>query len=75
MEAVPSVCDAEQVACARDVQRVCGSRWLVMWSPWRRTFTAFGCCTSVPVVIDDCTTAGLIHEIGSAELRFSGRAS
>jgi hypothetical protein len=27
--------------------------WVVMWSKWRQTFTAFSCITVEPVIIDD----------------------
>ena len=27
--------------------------WIVMWSKWRQTYTAFSCITGEPVIIDD----------------------
>jgi hypothetical protein len=41
--------------------------WLVMWSPWRRTFTAFACFTPDPVVIDEPTADLLVSRMCLAE--------
>jgi hypothetical protein len=27
--------------------------WLVMWSKWRQTYTAFACITTEPLIIDE----------------------
>ncbi|MEV6153381.1 hypothetical protein AB0L53_23830 [Nonomuraea sp. NPDC052129] len=40
--------------------------WVVMWSVWRRRFSAFGCWTSAPSVIIDAGDAEeLIREMQS----------
>lgn len=41
--------------------------WLVLWSPWRRTFTAFSCFTPMPLVMDAPTAAGLSAELSRVE--------
>jgi hypothetical protein len=46
--------DADRVHSA-DVLQSGRNGWLVIWSPWRRTFTGFACFTAVPVVIDEPT--------------------
>jgi hypothetical protein len=33
--------------------------WVVIWSPWRRVFTAFGSCTNQRLVIDDSSVERL----------------
>ncbi len=36
---------------AQELTRHCRG-WLVIWSPWRRTYTAFACFTPESVVLD-----------------------
>jgi hypothetical protein len=43
--------DADQAITASQLQRAHPS-WLVLWSPYRRAFTAFACFTDEPVVLD-----------------------
>jgi hypothetical protein len=33
--------------------------WVVIWSPWRRMFTAFGSCTNERLIIDDSSVERL----------------
>jgi hypothetical protein len=62
--------DVRRSAQARRIQE---SRrgWLVMWSAWHRTFTAFSCFAPVPLVLDEPTPEALIHQMRHAELYYS----
>jgi hypothetical protein len=62
--------DARLSAQARYIQE---SRrgWLVMWSAWHRTFTAFSCFAPVPLVLDEPTAEALISQMRHAELYYS----
>jgi hypothetical protein len=44
--------------------------WLVMWSVWRRTFTAFSCFSTAPVVVDAPTTQSLLIRMHHVELYY-----
>ncbi|SEG94721.1 hypothetical protein SAMN04489712_15020 [Thermomonospora echinospora] len=43
--------------------------WLVMWSPWRRKFTAFACLMPESMIIDESTAELLIEQIHRMEMR------
>ncbi len=45
--------------------------WLVMWSPWRRQFTAMGCFAPVPIIIDEADRIELLQRMRAEELRFT----
>jgi hypothetical protein len=62
--------DARCSAQARYIQE---SRrgWLVMWSAWHRTFTAFSCFAPVPLVLDEPTPEALLNQMRHAELYYS----
>ena len=62
--------DARLSAQARYIQE---SRrgWLVMWSTWHRTFTAFSCFSPVPLVLDEPTAEDLVNQMQRAELYYS----
>ena len=57
-----------QVAARLQVQR---PRWLVIWSPRRQQFTAFGRFAPVPVVIDEASPSELLKAMQTQELRFA----
>jgi hypothetical protein len=44
--------------------------WVLMWSAYRRTFTAFGCFAPVPLVLDDADVDGLVALMRQEELRY-----
>lgn len=46
--------------------------WVVLWSPWRRTFTAFGCFAPVPVVLDDPVPVRLVSRMDRLQARYAG---
>lgn len=58
---------------AKDAQRIGWHyrSWLVMWSCWRRTFTAFS-CSSIALVIDAPTPEELCKALEQSEMRMSG---
>jgi hypothetical protein len=62
--------DTRHSAEARQIQH---SRrgWLVMWSLWRRTFTAFSCFSPAPVVVDAPTPESLLIRMQHVELYYS----
>jgi hypothetical protein len=33
--------------------------WVVIWSPWRRMYTAFGACTIERTIVEDASVHGL----------------
>jgi hypothetical protein len=57
---------------ARRIQAV-HRGWLVMWSAWHRTFTAFSYFAPVPLVLDEPTPDALIIRMRQAELHYSTR--
>lgn len=63
----PSAEIAEGIA---HVRRICPG-WLVMWSPWRRAYTAFSMAIGRPLVLDDATVTGIIGQILRAESALS----
>ena len=46
-------------------------QWVVMWSAWRRTYTAFSCFTAGPLVVDEATPDGLVSAMVRVELHYS----
>jgi hypothetical protein len=50
-------------------------RWLIMWSVWHRTFTAFGCFREAPVVLDAPSAEALRQQLQAVELRYLGPAA
>jgi NADH:ubiquinone oxidoreductase subunit B-like Fe-S oxidoreductase len=53
---------------ARGLQSKCHG-WLVMWSKWRQTYTAFSCMTEHPVIIDDADFDRFLDRIKQASTR------
>jgi hypothetical protein len=41
--------------------------WVVIWSPWRRMFTAFGSCANERLIIDDSSVERLRALMDQAE--------
>lgn len=58
------------VKCAYQAQTIGQQHrgWVVMWSLWHRTFTAFSCFSSTPVVIEAATPEELTLLLRQAEL-------
>lgn len=55
---------------ARDVAADLASRcpgWVIIWSAWRQTFTAFSAVTAECVVIDDPSANRLLESIGAIQ--------
>jgi hypothetical protein len=42
------------------LQAACGG-WAVMWSRWRRAYTAFAAFTPVPLIVDEPDPARLLQ--------------
>jgi hypothetical protein len=71
--------DARSAALGRDRAEADQARWvelsrpgwLVIWSPWRRMFTAFAYFAPEPVVIDETAVDRLIVAMREAELRYA----
>lgn len=63
----------KDVACWQQARRIQESHrsWVVMWSAWRRTFTAFSCFTPGPLVVDEPTPDALISAMRRVELHYS----
>lgn len=63
----------EDAACSEQALRIQAShrQWLVMWSTWRRTFTAFSCFAPDPLVVDQPTADALLNEMLRIELHYS----
>ena len=64
---------ARDARCSAQARWIQESRrgWLVMWSAWHRTFTAFSCFSPVPLVLDEPTAEALISQMRHAELYYS----
>jgi hypothetical protein len=67
---VPVISDAQRADEARRIQAR-HRNWLVMWSPWRRTFTAFSCFSPTPLMLDRKTSEALVSEMLRVELHYS----
>jgi hypothetical protein len=65
---------AAEVITAYRVQAA-RSGWLVIWSPWRRTFTAFAVFAPEPVVIDEATVELLVNRMHLAESWYAAPAA
>lgn len=53
-----------------DIARGLQSRWrtwLIIWSKWRQTYTAFSCTTSEPLIIDEAEIGEFEKRIWQAE--------
>ncbi|MGI5233591.1 hypothetical protein [Actinoallomurus sp. CA-142502] len=63
----------DDVACTAEARRIQAVHrgWVVMWSAWHRTFTAFSYFTPVPLVLDEPTPNALINRMRQAELGYS----
>jgi hypothetical protein len=59
--------DTDQVAIAAYLDAHIPG-WVVMWSPARRAFTAFGACTPNSTIIDDPVRDSLIDRMRTAQL-------
>jgi hypothetical protein len=63
----------DDAACSEQARRIQAAhrQWVVMWSAWRRTYTAFSCFTAGPLVVDEATPDGLISAMVRVELHHS----
>jgi hypothetical protein len=66
------VSDAD-AGCFEQARRIQANHreWLVMWSAYRRTFTAFSCFTPEPLVVDEPTADALVREMLRVKLHYS----
>jgi hypothetical protein len=64
---------ARDALCIEQAERIQRAHrgWVVMWSAWRRTFTAFGCFSQARLVVDEPTADGLVDQMRRIELRHS----
>jgi hypothetical protein len=62
--------DSVRSAEARRIQAIYRG-WLVMWSTWHRTFTAFSYFAPVPLVLDEPTPESLVNRMREVELYYS----
>jgi hypothetical protein len=49
------------------LQQTCPS-WLVMWSRWRQTYTAFACFTAEPVIVDEAQEDAFLARLKAIEM-------
>lgn len=61
-----SAADVYAAEVARRVQET-RAGWVVIWSPWRRKFTAFGACTAERVIVDEISVERLCVLMDQAE--------
>jgi len=70
----PKAVGEQDAACSAEARRIQEGRrgWLVMWSPWHRTYTAF-CCLSPDhsLPLDAATADELIEEMKAIELHYA----
>jgi hypothetical protein len=71
-EPVRSALD-DAAACSEEALRIQAThrQWVVMWSAWRRTYTAFSCFTAGPLVVDEATPDDLVSAMVRVELHYS----
>jgi hypothetical protein len=63
------VIDPEKAATVSRLQ-ACSPCWLVMWSTYHMTFTAFAAFAPVPLVLDDADADRLAVTMRQEELRY-----
>lgn len=56
--------------CVLRHMQVAHPAWLVMWSPYHQTFTAFGCFAPVPLILDEADVDQLATLMCQEELRY-----
>jgi hypothetical protein len=61
--------DAERTTIAANLQITC-ARWLVIWSPWRRTYTGFACFTQEPTIVDEAKVDAFLARVGQVETAY-----
>ncbi|GAA4609187.1 hypothetical protein GCM10023195_36790 [Actinoallomurus liliacearum] len=63
-------------AVAASLQSAYGG-WVIIWSPWRRAFSAFCAVSTDSMIIDEASVSGLLRRIGEVELaaRTPGRGA
>jgi len=68
-----SVLGEEDAGCSEEARRIQESHrsWVVMWSAWHRTFTAFSCFSPGPLVVDEPTADALVRVMLRVELHYS----
>lgn len=59
--------DAKNATIAASLQVTCPT-WLIMWSRWHQTYTAFACFTPNRVIIDEARADALLAHIKEVEL-------
>jgi hypothetical protein len=69
----PMAVSTQSAALSEEAQRIQATHrsWLVMWSAWHQTFTAFCCISPVPLIVDEPTADALISEMLRVELHYS----
>jgi hypothetical protein len=58
--------DLRALETAARLERWCPG-WVVIWSAWRQTFTAFSAVTAECVVIDDQSANRLLERVGAIQ--------
>jgi hypothetical protein len=58
--------DSERATIAASLQMTC-PRWLIMWSRWHQTYTAFACFTREPVIVDEAMVDAFLARIQQVE--------
>jgi hypothetical protein len=66
--------DVSQVRQAAEMTRQYRG-WLVIWSPWRRAYTAFACFTPGSVVLDADAPSHLVEQMRQTELQAASASS
>jgi hypothetical protein len=62
-----SPADVHAAEVAARLESTCAG-WVVIWSPWRRKFTAFGACTPERTIVEDTSVHGLRVRMDTVQL-------
>jgi hypothetical protein len=68
-----SSADAHAAEVAARLESTCAG-WVVIWSPWRRKFTAFGACTAKQTILEDTSVHRLRERMDAVELAVAAGA-
>ena len=65
-----SVTESRDARCREEAQRIqeLSNHWVVMWSAWHQTFTAFSCFSPNRLVLDEPTSAELLDAMRRTEI-------
>jgi hypothetical protein len=68
-----SPADDHAAQIAARLESTCAG-WVVIWSPWRRMFTAFGACTAEQTILEEASVHRLRERMDAVQLAVAAGA-